>query len=72
MKDRLFRYNNIMTKKDKILKADFAMSRQVKTHKEAIVNKKENELKAASTRFQNHGKEVKTFEEQKKIRGRVS
>ena len=52
-------------------KADFVMSRQVKTHKEANVNKKEYVLKVASTRFQNLGKEVKTFEEQNKTKRRV-
>ena len=73
MKDKINRFKNIMTKKDKILKDtmeksknlkhDVAMSRQVETHKEALVNEKENDLKAASTRFKNLEKELKTAKE---------
>ena len=76
LKDKLHRYKNIMTKKDKILKAkleevnklkhDVAMSKQVETHKENLVNDKENELKAASTRFKNIEKDLKTVEDQNK------
>ena len=70
MKDKLHRYRNIMTKKDEILKAkieevkslkhDVDMSKQVETHKESLVNEKENKLKAVSTQFKNLKKELKT------------
>ena len=42
------------------------MSRQVETHKESLANEKEKELKAASNRFKNLEKELKTFKEQNK------
>ena len=47
-----------VTEKDK--------SRQVETHKGSLVNEKENELKAASNRFKNLEKELKTVKEQNK------
>ena len=58
-----------MTKKDKILKAtmeevktlkhEIDMSRQVKTNKESLVNKKEKELKSASRTLKRNLKHLK-------------